>query len=406
MAVLPLSFIQCKKLDLCQTPHFLQTDTDSLSPVLEKFFDTSKVSNAMINSIARKIYRQEKEKPFVEKFVKYAGLPVWIKSMIFKAKPVSTIATRSGRKDSSSNIAFIPLSIVRDSTLHAILRVSITVQDTTFNMLYRWQYKRKGYEKKEGVNNARQTALLFMRLENVVYGNKVFKINDSLLFRRNDSTINYIHIDNFNSGQDNDRLALIAIQTCYTEIGPYWDYGAGAGLFIDTAKYLAPYEGSIGTLWHLDPGSLPGADGSVIESGYTQYNSSGYQSNYFTVSTMETPLDFEHPVAGNRRFGIYSDPDHPGEFVFYTMGVDRIWDDTFAFGNWFGGRATKESGFDAADDLWSSLQEGMIQFIQGNEGTSSYYSNHNSIARPKWKDVEKYLKEDFDFIELKRRLRC
>lgn len=39
--------------------------------------------------------------------------------------------------------------------------------------------------------------------------------------------------------------------------------------------------------------------------------------------------DFEHPVAGNRRFGIYSDPDRPGEFVFYTMGVDRIWDRGF-----------------------------------------------------------------------------
>ena len=25
-----------------------------------------------------------------------------------------------------------------------------------------------------------------------------------------------------------------------------------------------------------------------------------------------------------KRFGIYSDPDHPGEFVFYTKGVDRI----------------------------------------------------------------------------------
>jgi len=136
--------------------------------------------------------------------------------------------------------------------------------------------------------------------------------------------------------------------------GPYWDFGIGTGLFIDTAKYFAPYEASVGSLWHLVLGWQPGLDGSVIESGYTRYNSSGYQSNYFTVSTMETPLDFEHPVAGNRRFGIYSDPDHPGEFVFYTMGVDRIWDGGFNLGNNFKELITKESGFDDADDLWSS----------------------------------------------------
>ena len=182
--------------------------------------------------------------------------------------------------------------------------------------------------------------------------------------------------------------------------GPYWDYGAGAGLFIDTIKYLAPYEASVGSLWHLDLGSLPGADGSVIESGYTRYNSGGYQTNYFTVSTMETPLDFEHPVAGNRRFGIYSDPDHPGEYVFYTMGVDRAWDWIFDGGN------EPFGGFKRADSLWSSLQAGMIQFIQDHSGTASLYSSRNAIARPRWDDVEEYFKGNIDFPELKRRLGC
>jgi len=182
--------------------------------------------------------------------------------------------------------------------------------------------------------------------------------------------------------------------------GPYWDYGAGAGLFIDTAKYLAPYEASVGSLWHLDLGPLPGADGSVIESGYMRYNSGGYQSNYFTVSTMETPLDFEHPVGGNRRFGIYSDPDHPGEFVFYTMGVDRAWDWVFDVGN------KPLRGFESADSLWTSLQNGMVNFIGDHGGVSSFYSNHNTIARPKWNDVEDYLMGTINFIELKTRLGC
>lgn len=49
--------------------------------------------------------------------------------------------------------------------------------------------------------------------------------------------------------------------------------------------------------------------------------------------------------AENRRFGIYSEPDHPGEYVFYTMGVDRAWDWIFDKGNNF------ISGIAKADSL-------------------------------------------------------
>ena len=110
-------------------------------------------------------------------------------------------------------------------------------------------------------------------------------------------------------------------------------------------------------------------------------------------------------VAGNRRFGIYSDPDHSGEYVFYTMGVDRIWDGTFSFVNWLKEQVTTD-GFEDADILWSSMQEGMIQYIHDNGGAASYYSNHNSVARPKWTDVEEYLKGHINFVELKGRLGC
>lgn len=63
-------------------------------------------------------------------------------------------------------------------------------------------------------------------------------------------------------------------------------------------------------------------------------------------------------------------------------------------------------GFKSADSLWTSLQNGMIQFIQDNSGSATFYSKHNTIARPKWSDVEEYLMGHFDFIELKRRLGC
>lgn len=143
-----------------------------------------------------------------------------------------------------------------------------------------------------------------------------------------------------------------------------------------------------------------------MESGYTRINQSGYQSHYFTISTLETITDFEHPLAGNRRWGIFSDSDHPGEFNFYTMGVDRIWDQAFSFGNWVKEHATKKSGFDDADKLWSSLQQKMIQFIIDNGGQAGFYSKPRIIARPKWNQVERYLKGEIKFMALKEILGC
>ncbi|MBK8711317.1 MAG: hypothetical protein IPL97_05540 [Niastella sp.] len=121
---------------------------------------------------------------------------------------------------------------------------------------------------------------------------------------------------------------------------------------------------------------------------------------FFNIKLGNTLLDYEHPEGGNRRFGIYYDPDHPGEYVFYTMGVDRAWDWIFDWGN------EPFGGFKRADSLWSSMQQGMIQFIQNNNGSATFYSSHNTIARPHWTDVEDYLKGDIDFMELKRRLGC
>lgn len=153
-------------------------------------------------------------------------------------------------------------------------------------------------------------------------------------------------------------------------------------------------------------GGIPTTDGSVVEAGYNHVVDGSYQSHYFTVSTMETITDFEHPVAGNRRWGIFSDPDHLGEFDFYTMGVDRIWDQAFSFGDWVKERATKKSGFDDADKLWSSLQSKMIKFISDNGGSASFYSTPKIVARPKWNDVEDYLKGCIDFPALKLKLGC
>ena len=624
-----LSFFNfsCKKTALKPGEELIE-QTSAKTDITAQFFHLHQSPDKIVKAIQQKILNQNERKPFVESFVKYAGFPIWDKAIVTQSSKMINSVGQRNEADAAARVIYIPLALENEQEVNSILKASISSTDTVFSMLYHWQYKQFGYTESDTRNSAHETALLFMGFEKHVFGHDRFKINDRLLFRKNDTSgkAEEITINSFNKPVENQLAEAVVITVCFTIIvndppppsgekfqsvivpchchkeiyckdytsyvevdeggggtaggdtsgdgdgdgsgweqdpcntnpggkvepcggtsggggelpgweplpdlpdvdrdangylytriaelqqiledfpqallpcdslnimpfetygsmwqnvaqfkpsqyvmnridsirnvapnwivdnfyiqsledayggivncdffpvritqipagftpeslleyfrtrinsfidpnlgmsfGPYWDYGAGAGLFIDTAKYLAPYEASIGSLWHLVLGNLPGADGSVIESGYTRYNSGGYQTNYFTVSTMQTPLDFEHPVAGNRRFGIYSDPDHPGEYVFYTMGVDRAWDLIFDKGN------SLFKGFRSADSLWKSLQNGMIQFIQNHNGNATFYSNHNTIARPHWSDVEEYLKGNIDFMELKRRLGC
>lgn len=615
-----------------------EEQTNAEAPV-RTFFPANQHLTSEVNAIVRNIKRREAMKPFVSRFVTYAGYPDWEKSLIL-SPPSGTWESIVGRGADGHyrQTVIVPFSFENDTTLNAIMKVSLSPTDTSFQMLYRWQYNRHGYEKTDARNNADQTALFFMGYESYLFNHRQFRIKDSLLLRGKRSS-DIITITSFNiTGNTAAVLVQNSVEICFSTDCPeeppkyyarqglrtavvpgvcldcttykYWyengqpsggggespsgggdgwgepptagsgggggnDSGGGDwtdipcnplsslrvqsfggncdsppawepaddiplvkerdvngylysriselqtilqefpqallpcdslnimplerygsmwqnvaqfkpsqnvlnrvdsiknvapqwwlkvdnfaiqsledakgaivncdffpvritkmptgytpeslleyfrrhinnfidpglncsfgpyidGPFNDVQKYIAPYEESVGTLWSLKLGgwNKPGIDGSVIESGYSRYNSGGYQTHNFTFSTMTTPLDFNHPVSGNRRFGIYSDPDHPGEFVFYTMGVDRTSDWFFDVGN----NMTK--GFESADSLWTSLQNGMAKFINDNTGTASFYSKAQIIARPKWDEVKEYLKGNIDFLELKRRLGC
>lgn len=163
------------------------------------------------------------------------------------------------------------------------------------------------------------------------------------------------------------------------------------GLFSDATKYYSAFEQSLGTLVHLNLIN----DGTVVESEY--YRSSSPFTCRFTYSTISSPLDGNHPVSGNREFGIYANPGGNG-YTFYTMGVDRTSDWFFGVGNSAGW------GFDSADALWKGMQDKMTDFINNNGGQA--YRQEPVIARPKWSQVQKYLRGEISFSLLKARLGC
>jgi hypothetical protein len=173
-----------------------------------------------------------------------------------------------------------------------------------------------------------------------------------------------------------------------------------SGGFIDTLRWNKDSLRSLGAVVHI----AMDQDGSVILSDYKNtFPYPNYLSHSFIFSTIKTPLDGYHPVSGNRKFGIYTDTT--GGFTFFTMGVDRIATQSFAAGNWVMDLFSS-SGFEKADMLWSGMQNNVINYINSHNGGAHNYPRPNYIIRPKWSDIEDFLKGYINFQQLRTRLGC
>ncbi len=153
---------------------------------------------------------------------------------------------------------------------------------------------------------------------------------------------------------------------------PYFDYVAGSVNINDSIKFFAPYQESLGALVHIE---IPFDEGSVIESDYSP--NTGINGRwYFKFTTIKAPIDYNHPVSGNREFGIYHDNNNGG-YTFYISGVDRITDPSNSFINFL----TNNYIFDNADNLWHSILLNIISFVNIT-GSASSYGPYNEYIRP------------------------
>ena len=181
-----------------------------------------------------------------------------------------------------------------------------------------------------------------------------------------------------------------------TSFKPYND-----GVSIDdTQLFNSPYENSLGSLVSIYLNLIE--KGSVVLSDYSRNNGVNQQWHRFKFSTLATPLDWNHPVSGNREFGIYNPPNAPNELCFYIMGVDKT------SGGIFSAPFLSDIVFDGGDKLWLNIQLNMAKYINDNGGQASAtgYSNGTIKARPKWEDIKDYLKGNIDLQVLKQRLGC
>lgn len=108
-------------------------------------------------------------------------MPLWEDARIIK-KP-SNIQGRNEDYSWADEIVYIPFSPTNYDYIGAILMVGIGGQDTTFKMLYNWEYRKYPFiEHSDTSWVARDIFNLFVNFEYAVYGHTQFQITDPQIF--------------------------------------------------------------------------------------------------------------------------------------------------------------------------------------------------------------------------------
>ena len=116
------------------------------------------------------------------------------------------------------------------------------------------------------------------------------------------------------------------------------------------------YNGSLFT-FNMNKGPINLDDGTVMAYNVSNLN--------FTFGTMTSTFDREHPVAGNRKFGIQS--TCTGDDCYYEIYIRGI-DKTYGLQNI---ATTEEFVFQAAEELWRSVINNVVSDINKMGGTAT-----------------------------------
>ncbi|MFN3802743.1 hypothetical protein [Belliella pelovolcani] len=116
-------------------------------------------------------------------------------------------------------------------------------------------------------------------------------------------------------------------------------------------------------------------NGSVI----TSYSS----QDQWTFTTIYDPLNWEHPVSGNRDFNYVQNTN--GSYTFYTRGVDRLTNGLGTLAEWMSNFTNTTILSPFAHALWGSFQNKISSFVNENGGSATVVPAQTH--RPEWQDL-------------------
>ncbi len=169
---LPLLLFNCRRIDRFDSP-------PAPANAIEKFFKTPVGTKPVVVAISQNMQRQEQHKPFVNGFVQWAGFPNWDKAVLL-ASPSNALQRTT---DGEGEIVVIPFANDGEEKTSALVIANLTETDTTYQTLYKSQYKSAPYETGSSSGlTAEQLGLLFMGFDKLTYGTSWFFMKDSALF--------------------------------------------------------------------------------------------------------------------------------------------------------------------------------------------------------------------------------
>jgi RHS repeat-associated protein len=98
---------------------------------------------------------------------------------------------------------------------------------------------------------------------------------------------------------------------------------------------------------------------------------------HWVFTPVGTTVQWEHPLAGHREFGLTSNGD--GSYTFYTRGVDMLWDTEDI--------VVAQGVFDffaIADKLWNGVMDNVVKEINSKGGKAE--KTHNFSRKIDWED--------------------
>lgn len=172
LMLLVLTYFSCRKVDQQGKHEYLKWD-------IEKFFKPPQNPSPSLRAVFNRIKWEDSKYHFVRKVIKNAGYPQW-DDVLFVGKKRSENIRMSSEED--FEMLFIPFVPDDRDYVKGMLAVKITDTDTSFRMIYHWQYKEFAFsENVDSEVTARNIFQLFITLEQNVFGRRSFEILDSRL---------------------------------------------------------------------------------------------------------------------------------------------------------------------------------------------------------------------------------